>query len=122
MIDEAELHLHPSAQRALKKALVDISETDQVFVNTHSSVLVVDDAPEQLILRVEKTSGITSVKPISNLEKIDVVFDLLGGSPSDLLLPRNFILVEGKSDFVFLADVIKRFYSDQFKGLKILFS
>ncbi len=42
MIDEAELHLHPTAQRALKKALIDICETDQVLVNTHSSVLVVD--------------------------------------------------------------------------------
>ena len=39
LIDEAELHLHPSAQRALKKALLDISKTDQVLINTHSSVL-----------------------------------------------------------------------------------
>ena len=44
LLDEAELHLHPSAQRALKNALNDIVQWgDQVFVNTHSSVLIVDE-------------------------------------------------------------------------------
>jgi len=38
-IDEAELHLHPKAQRQLKEVLYDLSkDTDQVFINTHSSV------------------------------------------------------------------------------------
>ena len=32
LIDEAELHLHPSAQRLLKQALIDISKTDQVML------------------------------------------------------------------------------------------
>lgn len=122
MIDEAELHLHPSAQRALKRALMDISATDQVLVNTHSSVLVVEDAPVQRIFRVEKFQGVTSIMVVDALEKIDIVFDLLGGSPTDLLLPRNFLIVEGKSDFAFLSDVIKRFYSAEFKGIKILFA
>lgn len=122
MIDEAELHLHPSAQRALKRALIDISATDQVLVNTHSSVLVVEDGPGQQIFRVDKSKGVTSIEAVDALGKIDIVFDLLGGSPTDLLLPRNFMIVEGKSDFVFLSEVIKRFYGDEFKGTKILFS
>ena len=54
-IDEAELHLHPTAQRSLKKALEDLSKRgDQVFINTHSSVLVADEAIGQSIFRVEK--------------------------------------------------------------------
>ena len=122
MIDEAELHLHPSAQRALKKALIDISNTDQVIVNTHSSVLVVEDGPTQSLFRVEKSKGITSIEEIDLIDKVNVVFDLLGGSPTDLLLPRNFLIVEGKSDFAFLMGVVKRFYPNEFKGIKILFS
>lgn len=122
MIDEAELHLHPSAQRALKKALLDISKTDQVLVNTHSSVLVVDEKEDQQIFRVEKTQGISDISPIQEVEKIDIIFELLGGSPADLLLPNNFLIVEGKSEFVFLSDIIKRFYNTEFKGIKILFS
>lgn len=122
MIDEAELHLHPSAQRALKRALLDISATDQVLVNTHSSVLVVEDGPVQSIYRVDKHQGVTSIPIVDAAEKIDVVFGLLGGSPTDLLPPRNFLIVEGKSDFVFLSEVIKRLYADNFKSIKVLFS
>lgn len=122
LIDEAELHLHPSAQRSLKRALKDIAHADQVFVNTHSSVLLVDDDKNQNIFKVEKSSGVTSINLIAQVEKIDVIFDLLGGSPADLLLPKNFLIVEGKSEFEFLSLIIKRFYSNEFLGIKVLFS
>jgi putative ATP-dependent endonuclease of OLD family len=122
MIDEAELHLHPSAQRALKRALLDICTTDQVFVNTHSSVLVVDNNEAQTIFKVEKEGGITDIKAIGDLEKINVIFELLGGSPFDLLLPRNFLIVEGKCEYEFLKIIISRFYGNRFNGLKILFA
>ena len=122
MIDEAELHLHPTAQRSLKRALLDICATDQVLVNTHSSVLVVEDSDLQKIFRVEKSNGVTNIDEISGNEKIDVIYDLLGGSPTDLLLPRNFLIVEGKCEFEFLSAVIKRFYGTDFNGIKILFA
>lgn len=122
LIDEAELHLHPSAQRALKKALLDICNTDQVFINTHSSVLVVENYECQKIFKVEKTNKITDITEISDSEKIDVIFDLLGGSPSDLLLPRNFLIVEGRSEFEFINKIIKRFYATKYKGIKIIFA
>lgn len=122
LIDEAELHLHPSAQRLLKKALLDICVTDQVFVNTHSSVLVVENNEHQKIFKVEKSNRITTIYEINDTEKIDIIFDLLGGSPSDLLLPRNFLIVEGRSEFEFISQVVKRFYGDRYKGIKILFA
>ena len=122
IIDEAELHLHPSAQRALKKALMDICKTDQVLVNTHSSIFVVDNDYLQKIFKVEKTDGITAIEEVGDSEKINIIFDLLGGSPSDLLLPRNFFIVEGRSEFEFLNIVIKRFYQTKFLGIKILFA
>ncbi len=122
MIDEAELHLHPTAQRALKKALLDICETDQVLVNTHSSVLVVDNNDLQKIFKVEKSNGITQIEEAGDLEKINIIFDLLGGSPTDLLLPRNFLIVEGKCEFEFIKIIIERFYADKFDGIKILFA
>lgn len=122
MIDEAELHLHPSAQRALKKALFDICATDQVLVNTHSSVFVADDCKLQKIFKVEKTRGVTGIEEVDDLGKIDIIFDLLGGSPSDLLLPRNFFIVEGRSEFEFIKIIIERFYSEKFDGIKVLFA
>lgn len=113
-IDEAELHLHPTAQRNLKNVLHTLSQSnDQVFINTHSSVFVADNYVGQTIFKVEKTNGETSFETVPDFDKPYVVFELLGGSPSDLLLPKNFLVVEGQSEFELLSRVIKRFYSDR---------
>jgi len=113
-IDEAELHLHPTAQRNLKNVLLELSSsTDQVFINTHSSVFVADNYEYQSIFKVEKTNGETSIQLISDFDKPYIVYELLGGSPADLLLPRNFLIVEGQSEFELLSRVIQRFYSDR---------
>lgn len=113
-IDEAELHLHPTAQRNLKNVLQSLAlSTDQVFINTHSSVFVADEYANQTIFKVEKTEGTTIIDKVTEFEKPYVVFELLGGSPSDLLLPRNFLIVEGQSEFELLSRVVKRFYSEK---------
>ncbi|HTK19200.1 MAG TPA: AAA family ATPase [Mucilaginibacter sp.] len=113
-IDEAELHLHPTAQRNLKNVLHTLSQdTDQVFINTHSSVFVADNYPNQSILKVEKSHGETDISLTDDFEKPYIIFDLLGGSPSDLLLPKNFLIVEGHSEFELITRVIQRFYADR---------
>jgi hypothetical protein len=122
LIDEAELHLHPSAQRLLKQTLIDISRTDQVMLNTHSSVLVVDEQVGQKLFRVEKIDRRTEINEVAPVDKLDIIFELLGGSPNDLLLPRNFLIVEGKSEYELLMGVIRRFYPEKFRGLKVLFA
>lgn len=114
LLDEAEVHLHPTAQRQLKEVLLAISgQGDQVLINTHSSVLIADDGPNQSNFRVKKTHGQTSVSPVTAKEKGPVVYELLGGSPADLLLPPNFMIVEGHSDCLFLQKVIQRHYADR---------
>jgi putative ATP-dependent endonuclease of the OLD family len=111
-IDEAELHLHPTAQRQLKSALLELSQSvDQVFINTHSSVLMVDENDKQTVFKVDKTNGVTQVTPIDRAAKQDVIYQLLGGNPADLLLPCNFFIVEGVIDEIFLNKVVRRFYA-----------
>lgn len=113
-IDEGELHLHPTAQRKLKNALFDLSSSgDQIFLNTHSSVLISDDVNEQKIFKVEKAEKRTSITPIESYEKLYIVYDLLGGSPADLLLPKNFLIVEGRSEMEFLTRIIARHYAEK---------
>jgi predicted ATP-binding protein involved in virulence len=113
-IDEAELHLHPTAQRKLKDVLYELSEAgDQVFINTHSSVFVADRYEGQHIYQVQKEDRKTQVSLVSTADMPYLIFELLGGSPADLLLPRNFLIVEGQSEVLFLQRVIARFYSTE---------
>jgi putative ATP-dependent endonuclease of OLD family len=120
IIDEGELHLHPSAQRQLKNALLDLArQGDQVFLSTHSSVLVVDEDPIQTIYKVEKTNQTTQVSAASRSDKVEIIYELLGGSPADLLLPNNFLIVEGRSERDFLKAIIERFYGDK-KAVQIV--
>jgi len=122
LIDEAELHLHPTAQRQLKNALLVLaSNGDQVLVNTHSSVLVVDEHAIQSIYTVQKKNHESSIIKVGAIEKPQVVFELLGGSPADLLFPCNFVVVEGRTEFELLTRVIRRFYPNN-KILQIIFA
>lgn len=121
LIDEAELHLHPTAQRSLKVALKDMVENgNQVFISSHSSIFANETYDNQIIFKVEKESGVSRVKEIvDEQDQLDSIYELLGGSPSDILLPSNFIIVEGKSDYEFLQRIVKRFYSKNRKCMQI---
>lgn len=122
LIDEAELHLHPTAQRQLKDALVRLAANgDQVFINTHSSVLVADEAAGQSLWKVRKSGPATEISAIGDADKPEVVYELLGGSPSDLLFPNNFLIVEGRSEYELLTRVVRRFYADK-RRIKIIFA
>ena len=112
-IDEAELHLHPTAQRQLKGALGSLADgVDQVFITTHSSVFLSDVHPDQAEFVVEKEDGTTTVQPMTTRRRMRTVYDLLGGSPTDLLLPANFLIVEGPSEAAFLELVCSRHYPE----------
>ena len=113
-IDEAELHLHPTAQRKLKDVLLELSQQlDQVFISTHSSVFVADSTENESVFKTEKVDCKTEIFRTDGSDKPYIIYDLLGGSPADLLLPRNFLIVEGPSEFELLVRVIKRHYRDK---------
>ncbi|MBJ2216104.1 MULTISPECIES: ATP-dependent nuclease [Pseudomonas] len=113
-IDEAELHLHPTAQRKLKNVLLELStQLDQVFISTHSSVFVADSGEGESVFKTEKNDCNTEIFRTDEEDKPYIIYDLLGGSPADLLLPRNFLIVEGPSEFELLTRVVKRHYRDK---------
>lgn len=126
LIDEAELHLHPTAQRALKNALRDIVGSDgQVLINSHSPIFANEQFHSQKIFKVEKETGCSQVKHVATeQEQLDSIYQLLGGSPHDILLPSNFIIVEGSSEATFLQKIIERFYAsnNKCKAIKIIFA
>ena len=120
-IDEAELHLHPTAQRQLKESLLNLAQNqDQVFITTHSSVFIADKHEDQSIFSVLKEEKITRISQITDTADLqDTIFELLGGHPADLLLPPNFLIVEGPSEVALIKGLIKRFYKNK-PNIKII--
>ena len=84
-----------------------------MFINTHSSVLIADEHSKQRVFSVDKSQGATTVQAINRQAKQEVIYELLGGNPADLLLPCNFLIVEGPSEELFLNGIVRRLYQDK---------
>jgi len=99
----------------LKESLLELAKSkDQVFITTHSSVFIADKHEKQSLFAVQKEGSITAISKIDKEAELqDTIFELLGGHPADLLLPPNFLIVEGKSERAFISTLIGRFYLDK---------
>lgn len=105
LVDEPELHFHPTAQKRMVKYLNDTLDSSFVFA-THSAAILDSVDADVLQVRNDGTRSIISTV-VSNKERYQAVRDL-GHSPSDLLLTRFAIWVEGPSDRVYLNHWIGR--------------
>jgi hypothetical protein len=107
-IDEPELGLEPRMQKVLYRAIKDASEglrgfpKKRILLATHSHLFLDREKPNNNY-RVEKNDGMVSVKKLTNKEEIrEATFTLMGCDPTDLFFPSNIIIVEGKTDEMFL--------------------
>jgi len=79
LIDEIEQHLHPSMQAEILPRLSDLFPKMQIFATTHSPLVALDAAPEELIvLRREGDQVVMAPTP-----------DYLGYSVEDMLSDPN---------------------------------
>jgi len=110
-IDEPELGIEPKTQKRLFDLIKKVSKGEdglpkkQIVLSTHSH-LFVDKEDYRNNFKVIKENGAVMFHQITdNVELQNSVFSLLGNDPSDLFFPSNILLVEGKSDEVFLRRV-----------------
>lgn len=99
-IEEPEVGLHPSAQRHLAAALSGMHTFGvQTVVVTHSPIFV-NSAPKGALRLVRSNRrGVTNLgSVVVEPEDLGVIITELGVRPSDVLLARMFIVVEGESD------------------------
>lgn len=121
-IDEAELHLHPSAQKDLKRAFYTLTEGgDQVIITTHSHILAKEIPSNTNIFKVEKNNQITTAEKLENSELFALIYELLGTDPSDLLFPQNICVVEGPSDATFLAHCLSLMQESETEKKQVVF-
>jgi len=108
-VEEPEAYLHPANQRRMMRALSEVADSSQVFVSTHSTV-VVDSIPSELfggIVRVilsstaqaDTTPHTTIVqKPRLSPRQREILQRNADVRASEVFFASAALLVEGRSD------------------------
>lgn len=110
IIDEPEVHLHPSGVRYMLEELLKIGKTNYVFLATHSNFMIDRKTKERHFL-LTKEQGITHAKQISSDDDMcdDEILQSAFGIDAirDFLSPHK-LLLEGASDKILLKKALNQ--------------
>ncbi len=114
LLDEPEVHLHPSGEKYLRDELLKISENNIVFFATHS-IFMVDKKNLDRHFSIKKEKGITNLCQIEkdNPYKEEVLYEALGTSILEHI-KSNVLIFEGKTDRD-IFDLYKRKFKNEIK-------
>ena len=98
LLDEPEIHLHPSWIKYLRDELLKISKDNIVIISTHS-IYMVDRSNLSRHYKVEKQETLTTMTriPEDNPYMEEVIYESLWTSIYEIIEP-NMIVFEGKTD------------------------
>lgn len=107
-IDEPELGLEPRMQKIIFQAIKEASQgvngfpLKRVLLATHSH-LFLDRKDIHNNFSIQKMGNVVRVAQLKKPEELHTAtYLLLGSNPTDLFFPSNVIIVEGRSDRIFL--------------------
>lgn len=107
LVEEPEIYLHPSLQKNMGETLYEISQENQLFLTTHSPLLLKNfdgDNIKKVKLNSKKETE------IENSKSEDILCEL-GYSIEDILTTDFVVIVEGKDDIEKLELLIKKYYN-----------
>lgn len=110
LIDEPEVHLHPSGIRDLGKELLNVGRENYVFIATHSPFIIDKNHKERHYVVKKNKKAITEIKRIKESDNIlddEVLNEAFGINVYRDLLNPHSILVEGSSDKIILQKVFE---------------
>ena len=105
LIDEPEIHLHPSGIRDLGKELLKVGYENYVFLATHSPFIIDKCHRERHYIVKKNKKAITEIVRIKDSDNIiddEVLKEAFGINVYQDLLNPHSILVEGASDKIIL--------------------
>lgn len=115
LIDEPEIHLHPSGVRWMLKELIEIGKHNYLFISTHSNFMLDKETRERHYLLAKSRTGLTKAHHITSDEDInddEVLQSAFGINViTDFLTPHT-LLVEGATDKKLLQKALKQVKSD----------
>ncbi len=108
LIDEPEIHLHPSGVRWLLKNLIEIGANNYLFVSTHSNFILDESTHERHYLLSKEKNSSTSLKHIESDDDIygdELLMEAFGINVLNDFMSPYRLLVEGASDCQLLTKV-----------------
>lgn len=115
LIDEPEIHLHPSGVRWMLKELIEIGKHNYLFISTHSNFMLDKNTQERHYLLTKNKVGLTEAHHITSYEDInddEILQSAFGINViTDFLTPHT-LLVEGATDKKLLQKALKQVKSD----------
>src|SRR6266567_2823815 len=124
LIDEPELFLEPRLQKALRDLFMQKATEKRIVAATHSHLFLnrAEDQYDHNFYFDDATDTITNLKVTTiKTDLRDLTFKLLGASFSDLMLPENYLVVEGGSDYIFLSRAAQLIDSVQAMKLQVAY-
>ena len=108
LIDEPEVHLHPSGIRDLSNELLKIGQENYVCIATHSPFMIDKAHKERHYIVKKNNKAITEIKRVKEFDNIiddEVLNDAFGINVYRDLLNPHSVIVEGASDKIILQKV-----------------
>ncbi|MFJ5885548.1 AAA family ATPase [Kitasatospora cineracea] len=96
VLEDPEIGLHPSAQRALLGLLQEWSQDRLILAATHSAAMLDWSSPSTTVLNVQRQDGVSTVSAVTT-DRIQVLRDL-GIRLSDVLAADRLLVLEGPTD------------------------
>jgi predicted ATP-dependent endonuclease of OLD family len=120
LLDEPEIHLHPSGVRYMRDEILKIGKNNIVFVSTHSHYMVDTTTPERhfIVSRKEMSTEVKQIDEYTSMNDDQVLASAFGISLFKELLPENIIVVEGADDKLILHHSLDLLYKDFFYSIK----
>ena len=109
LIDEPEVHLHPSGIRNLAKELLKIGQENYVFLATHSPFMIDKRHKERHFIVKKNRKAITEIYRIKESDNIiddEVLNEAFGINVYRDLLNPHCVLVEGAADKLILQKAL----------------
>jgi len=120
LIDEPEVHLHPSGIKYMRDEILKIGKNNTVLVSTHSQYMIDTLCPERHFI-VTKNKSTTEIKQLSDTANItddNVLTAAFGLNIFKELIPKNIIVVEGGDDKIIISHCLNHLHSNFFFSIK----
>ncbi len=116
-VEEPEIHLHPEMQRAFFRYLRDLVGSRQLIITSHSPSIVAD-SPLASVRLVRSAMGIAVVEELGP-DKLQDLCTELGIMPRDIFEFEAVLIVEGMTDEMVFAEIVRRDFQKHPDGLRV---